>query len=349
VRTRLIAALGVGLAATLALLLAGAVASPSYAGRTPKLPATQEFVISDPAIDEASGMAASRLHPGVVFIVEDSGNGPYVYAVGRDGRTLATFTLDGAKNVDWEAMAPSVDAEGRPTLLIGDIGDNDGKRDSVRVYEILEPAVLQDAALRWRKWDLRYPDGAHDAEGLMVDPSTLQAFVVTKQVLGAGTYAVPLGAQPGGTYEMSCVGGAPMFVTDAAISPDGDPTVLRTYATAVVVDGPGGPEVARYLLPVMPQGETLAFTADGTALLVGSEGSNQSVDRVEVPVVAPLSASPATTEAPSSTRSSGAPLAAGAVAVVALGLVVGAAVASRRRSSSCGEPPQQPQDSRSTT
>ena len=342
---RLVAALTAAVVGALGVLLAGAGASPSYAGRTPKLPATQEFVISDPTIDEASGMAASRLHPGVVFIVEDSRNGPYVYAVGGDGRTLATFTLEGAKNVDWEAMAPSVDAEGRPTLLIGDIGDNDGKRDSVRVYEFLEPSVLEDGALRWRKWDLRYPDGAHNAEGLMVDPSTLQVFVVTKQALGAGTYAVPVGAEPGGTYELSRVGGAPMFVTDAAISPDGEPTVLRTYATAVVVDGPGGPEVARYRLPVMPQGETLAFTADGTALLVGTEGSNQPVDRVEVPVVAPPSASPATSQP----RSSGAPLAAGVVAAVALGLVVGAAVASRRRGHSAGKPPQQPQDSRSTT
>jgi hypothetical protein len=68
-------------------------------------------------------------------------------------------------------------------------------------------------------------------------------------------------------------------VTDAAYSPDGTEYVLRDYlgvtlhrapvSAATLADG-GSIEV-----PVQPQGEAITFTADGTALLLVSEGSRE--------------------------------------------------------------------------
>lgn len=328
----------VGCAVVLAVVVAVLHPTASAWGApVPRLPSQQLFVVSDPAIDEASGMVASRLHPGVVYLVNDSGNEPVVYAVGPDGGTLATLRLRYVTNVDWEAMAPGVDEQGRPTLLIGDIGDNGAKRSGLSVYEIREPQVLQDDDVAWRRIQLRYPDGAHDAETLMRAPSG-QLFVVTKEALGAGTYAVPSDAVPGGTYTMQRVGGAPMFVTDGAISPDGSMTVLRTYRDLVVVDGPGGAEVARYRLPFEPQGESVAFTADGNALLVASEGARQPVFQVDLPTVSTTpSASPSAAGPNGSTGSdaastrSGQALALGVAAAVVVGVVLGVVVALRRR------------------
>jgi hypothetical protein len=328
--------------AVVSLLVVAFLATSGPAARAdtpPRLPSEQLFVVRDPAIAEASGMVASRLHAGVIYLVNDSGNEPVIHAVGADGATRAVLRLNYVTNVDWEAMAPGVDEKGRPTLLIGDIGDNGAKRPGLRVYEVREPTVLQDDSVSWRRIDLRYPDGPHDAEALLREPSG-QLFVVTKEALGAGTYAVPTDAVPGGTYTMERVGGAPMFVTDGAISPDGSLTVLRTYRDLVVVDGPGGAELARYRLPVEPQGESVAFTADGSALLVASEGARQPVYQVDLPTVTTSpSAAPSgssTSDSPSTdsdqpSSRAGLGLALGVVVAVVVGLVAVAVVALRRR------------------
>ncbi|MFZ0324346.1 MAG: hypothetical protein WAN48_09475 [Actinomycetes bacterium] len=305
-----------------------------------RLPASREYVVADPTLDEISGMVASQLHDGVSYVVEDSKNGPHVYAIGPDGQTVATFTLNGAVNVDWEAMAPGTDDHGNPVLWIGDIGDNDSQRDSIRLYRVDEPVDLVDGSLGWTKVDLTYPDRAHNAEALLSDPKTGQLFVVTKEALGAGVYAAPVDLARGNTYQLTRIADAPMFVTDGAISPDGSLTVLRTYGDAVFVDGPAGPELAHFMLPPQPQGETLAFTPDGSALLVGSEGAQQPVYRVQLPAEVPASGSPSEA-APTGTSQAAAPtstsagastaLALGLGVVVLLGLFVGALMTLGRR------------------
>ncbi len=326
--------------AALCLAASGVVAR---ADQPPKLPSTVAFVVSDPSIDEASGMTASRLHQGVVYIVEDSRNGPTVFAVDNDGDTAATFTLAGATNVDWEAMAPGADGQGNPTLWIGDIGDNDSERPSIRLYRVDEPSELVDGDLGWTKIDLTYPDRPHNAEALLADPTSGRLYVVTKEALGAGVYATPTDMERGGEYTLTRVGNAPMFVTDGAISPDGAQTVLRTYANAVVTDGPGGSELARYRLPPQPQGETLAFTPDGRGMLVGSEGTDQPVYLLDAPPVAADGPTPSESATGSPTDSpdadpdpagsdSGNPaLALGIAGVVLVSLLVGAVMAGRRR------------------
>src|SRR4051812_34259336 len=56
----------------------------------------QGFTIKDPRITESSGLAASRLHPGIYWTHNDSDDGPYIYAVdSRTGKTVATLTLKG--------------------------------------------------------------------------------------------------------------------------------------------------------------------------------------------------------------------------------------------------------------
>ena len=83
--------------------------------------------VQDPRIDEASGMVVSDLHPGVVWIVNDSKGGQVVYGVDDTGRTVAELTLRSVYNRDWEAMSPGTDESGDPALWIADIGDNDAQ------------------------------------------------------------------------------------------------------------------------------------------------------------------------------------------------------------------------------
>src|SRR4029453_5639370 len=54
-----------------------------------------------PRIQESSGLALSRRHPEVLWTHNDSGDRPRLYAVGADGRTLATRALAGVQARDW--------------------------------------------------------------------------------------------------------------------------------------------------------------------------------------------------------------------------------------------------------
>src|SRR5687768_9930101 len=96
-----------------------------------------------PEIHEASGLALSRRHNGVLWTHNDSGK-PMLYAVGVDGQMRARVAVTGAQVDDWEAVATGSCPQGS-CVYIGDIGDNKEARQSITVYRVPEPA-LTDAA-----------------------------------------------------------------------------------------------------------------------------------------------------------------------------------------------------------
>src|SRR2546427_279731 len=81
--------------------------------------------LRDPRLFEASGIAVSRAHPGVLWTHNDSGDSATVYAITLAGNLLATYRVPGATAVDWEdiALGPCPEHAGR-CLFIADTGDN---------------------------------------------------------------------------------------------------------------------------------------------------------------------------------------------------------------------------------
>ncbi|HEU5156998.1 MAG TPA: hypothetical protein VFU43_08380 [Streptosporangiaceae bacterium] len=246
--------------------------------------------VSDPRITEASGLAVSRRHRGIVYIHNDSGDGPRIFAVGPDGRTRATFTVAGAGNRDWEGMALGRDGAGRPALFVADIGDNlGGEWPFVTVYRVREPAHLRSQTLRATAFRLKYRDGPRNAESVLIDPRTNRLYVASKRVTGAALYAAPARLSAGGVNVLRKVGGAPPVATDAAFAPDGRTFVIRTYTDAHVYAMSGarpGRRLDVVSLPDQDQGESIAYGLDGTSLLAGSEGTDQPLWRVPLPAAA---------------------------------------------------------------
>ena len=68
-------------------------------------PIVKDRTIRDESITEASGLAPSLRHPGVLWTHQDSGHPPQLHAISTSGRTLATLRVRGAEAYDWEAMA----------------------------------------------------------------------------------------------------------------------------------------------------------------------------------------------------------------------------------------------------
>ncbi|HEX9107875.1 MAG TPA: hypothetical protein VF832_11615, partial [Longimicrobiales bacterium] len=141
-------------------------------------------------LNESSGLAASRRHPGVLWTHNDSDGEPAVYAIDTRGRLLGTVRVTGARNVDWEDIALGPCAAG-DCLYIGDIGDNDAVRGEVQLYRVPEPAPGDAATAPAERLTLVYPDGPRDAEALFVLPDSSVYIVSKGRKSPVAVYRVP--------------------------------------------------------------------------------------------------------------------------------------------------------------
>jgi hypothetical protein len=232
----------------------------------------------------------------VYWVHNDSGDSARVFAISGSGQTLGEYALSSATAVDWEDIAtgPGPSA-GEAYLYLGDIGDNGNARASVQVYRVAEPLVDPSNPLATpatlggvTTLTLHYPDGAHDAEGLFVDPSTRDVFVVTKDLFGgvAQVYRAPAPSDDSSTT-MTKVATVPLGtwqgVTGADITPAGDVIALRTYFTVFLYPRTAGSTVAQAFTqpacqgaasPAEPQGEAVGFTRSGRGYVTLSEGAH---------------------------------------------------------------------------
>jgi hypothetical protein len=287
-----------------------ASAAPAPSGQE----VTELFRFQDAAVVESSGVASSTRRDDVVYTHNDSGDRPRFFAVDGRGCTTATYALRDAEAVDWEDMAAARDRSGRGRLWFGDIGDNlSARSEGVTVYRVDEPkpgprsgttegtcAAPAERQLRATRFDLRYADGPHDAETLLVRPGTQGIFVVTKDLTGnnAVVYAAPRRLESGTVNGLERVDEVtlppgtpdPGVITGGDISPDGKRLVLRTYTDAFEWRIPDGDLRAALAdpptliaLPETPQGEAIAYTRRGAALITTSEnpgGTNPPVYKI---------------------------------------------------------------------
>lgn len=265
----------------------------------------QLATLEERKVRESSGLVASRRSPGLLWTHNDSGDGPFVYAFDRAGRSRGTFRVEGAQARDWEDMAagPGPSA-GQSYLYVGDIGDNGREREFIVVYRFPEPELTQAAgtnALPTQTAEairLKYPDGAHNAEALAVHPTTGDLYVLTKANAGADIYKLAAPFDPKIVNTLSKVGtlrGPDFFgtlVTGADISPDGRRVALCDYAQGYELSLPEGSKgfddiwrQTPLALPLGPrlQGEAVAYRLDGAALLATSELTPTPLFEVALP------------------------------------------------------------------
>ena len=241
-------------------------------------------------------MAVSRRSPAVVWVHNDGPKGE-LFALNTNGALLATYRIE-ADVVDLEDLAVGPGPVPRASYLyVGDIGDNDEKRNSLRVYRIPEPPFeTVDRARKAQPLEapetfvLRYPKGSHDAEALLVDPRSGDLFIVTKEKKRARVYgaaATSLGSGQETTLTLVAQLGRAL-VSGGDFSPDGSEIVLRREDAAWHWFRQPGESVASTLVrpparipivgpPREPNGEAIAFAADGSGYYTLSEGAEQPI------------------------------------------------------------------------
>jgi hypothetical protein len=221
---------------------------------------------------------------------------PRLLALTTSGRTVAEVALSGAANVDWEDIA--IGPAG--ALLVGDIGDNLGRRPSVVVYRVPEPTAVDPArpitaAAVAARYELRYPDGPRDAEALLFDRARGAIVIVTKSFGGeARAYVArrPSSRQVTTLRRSATIRLGPGEpVTAGDVSADGRTIALRTYDQAYVWRRGAGETVSAALrrrpcraqadLLSEGQGESLALTRDANAFITVPEGARPALRRYE--------------------------------------------------------------------
>jgi len=294
------------------VLPAGASAAPA-----------QLFTFRDPQIAESSGIVASTTRDDVVFTHNDSGDTARFFAVDRYGCTIGVFTAPGVEATDWEDMARG---PGR-SLWLGDIGDNNAERDEIAVQRFDEPSVgastdgsgcppTAEQAVPAASYRLRFEDGPHDAETLLVDPRTSQVFIITKSFTAGALYAAPNPVKADDVNVLRKVTdvGTPAFATGGDIAPDGKSVAVRNYweiDIRTIRDGnlatafAPGARVQRLDAPDSgKQGEGLGFTRTGRALLTSSEGVSAPVFLIPLANDGPTSTPTNTASGPTGTPAS---------------------------------------------
>lgn len=254
-------------------------------------------LVTDPSMDEISGLAASRAHPGKYWAINDSGNTAQLHLMDGNGRHQGSVAVTGAENVDWEDLS-SFELDGRHYLMIADTGDNGGIRQDLALHVFEEPVDLtQPAALAWTV-RFRWPDGPRDCEAAAVDPVRGEVLLVSKKRVPAELFRVPL-AQTGeervaekiGTLtgieqpDASDLARSPLYgryraqITGASLSPNGRVLAVLNYRSIhFLVRGRHddwklalATQAAHLPLPWIPQAEAIAFSLDGQELRVASE------------------------------------------------------------------------------
>ncbi|XZF16227.1 hypothetical protein ACTHGU_08820 [Chitinophagaceae bacterium MMS25-I14] len=245
--------------------------------------------LKDTNLHEASGIAASRRYAHLWWSHNDGGNTNDIFLINAQGSEQAIVTLNGCINRDWEDIAVGAGPEeGKHYIYIAETGDNHLKYNTYCIYRLQEPALKLKkgetirAAATADKISFVYPDSAHNAEALLLDPLTKDIYIITKSKVKAEAI-VYVAAYPQSIHHTNVLrklGVLPILkVTAGAISPDGHEIVIKNLDHIFYWKRPQGTSVANALktmpalLPYVPepQGEAIDWTPDGKALYTLSE------------------------------------------------------------------------------
>ena len=261
--------------------------------------------LSSTEIDESSGLAVSKCQKDVFWTHNDSGGGPFLYAFDSRGKSLGTWRLNSVRNVDWEDMATVKAADGRCYLYVGEIGDNDRKRDVHAIYRIVEPLISDDTASSSKKTPLaidtfgvlkfKYPNARHNAEALLVHPTNFDIYVITKSLDGAAqvfelkpNFDLDEVQNASRVAEISLPAVPTGFVTGGDISPDGKRVVLCDYFAGFELSLPNdakrfddiwSQKLIAFDLGPREIGESIAYADDEDTVFATTEKANPPLIR----------------------------------------------------------------------
>lgn len=241
---------------------------------------TEHFKLDD-KLDEISGLEV--LNDSTLIAFNDGGNKSEVYLLNLKGELLRTVDVLDTKNHDWEDIARD-----DYYIYIGDIGNNENKRDNLSIVKIKISDILTRDEVEVEEIEFKYaeqkefpPDKDslfYDAEGMVVYNDSIWIFTKDRSVPFKGishVYKVP--TKPG-EYTVSCE-------TRISVGEDGwwkdgitaadiydDKLYLLTYNRYIVMESFRGEwiKVSEHVFPGITQRESIVVI-DGRSIFIADE------------------------------------------------------------------------------
>lgn len=245
------------------------VKSCTKEGEKPPFEATPEGVLLSPQMNEISGIAYSNLFGSSFWGIEDSGNGPFLHLINKNGTITRSVFLANAVNRDWEEVAEVGDS-----IYIAETGDNNEAYTSYRYYRLTELAAAGDTANNIQTIEFIYGDGSHDSEAFVVDPQTGSIYIITKRDNPSRLYRLKAPLNTSGLTTAEYLGDLSLTnIVAATLSKDGKEVLMKTYSEVWYGKREAGASLESLLKGKLqklsyetePQGEAISFglPADG--------------------------------------------------------------------------------------
>lgn len=284
--------------------------SPSSAGNARIAATSTAFAarqktgtVQDGSLDEISGLALSRTNPGYIWVNEDSGNGDKIYLLDEQGVRKATINLPD-DNRDWEDITVGPGPTPNTSYIyLADIGNNNLSNSIIYVYRFVEPSIAGKSlpytktlgGSEVEKLDFAYADGRHNAETLMIDPTTKDLYFITKEdydknqvsnPVKGGVYRAAYPQRESGTNTLTRLSSLNILTaTGGSISANGQEVLIKNYTTVYYWRKSSASQSLAQLLttaPAMlayteePGGEAIGWKVNGAGYYTISEIKNNT-------------------------------------------------------------------------
>ncbi|MDH4462297.1 MAG: hypothetical protein QE277_12800 [Flectobacillus sp.] len=263
--------------------------------------ATDQGLIENTDIDEASGLVASLNNKNMLWTHNDSGDKNRIFSIDTLGKGKREFYLEGAENRDWEDMAISSFEDGA-YLYVADFGDNIAQYSDCTIYRFLEPKInsatpQSNTIKNVQKISYRYSDGARDAECLLIDHKTKDIYILTKREFKQRLYRLPypqsytqmMTAEFVEDVSFSTAINTLFYITAGDVSQDNQELLVRNYGTIyhwrraanetipMMLARPASLLPYNYNSTKEPQGEGICFAKNGLGYYTIGETSDALV------------------------------------------------------------------------
>jgi hypothetical protein len=252
------------------------------------LKGTELAEVTNPRLEEMSGLAASVNNAGLLWTHNDSGNSAEVFLINDKLEIKLTCKLKDVVNRDWEDIAVGPGPlPGKNYVYVADIGDNLAIFPYKKIYRFEEPTLTKDTdEVLISEFDtitFALEGIKKDAESIMIDPATKNIYVISKWEEPESLYELKYPYSTKDTLTASVLMTLPLLrIVAADFSDDGREVIMKNYKNVYYwkIDKPlhealiEPPHIVEYELE--PQGEAITFAKDGSGFFtVGEKNKNK--------------------------------------------------------------------------